>query len=60
MAVSSPQYCAMTVPKATPVTPMPMALTKMTLSTMFTTLVRMAMTMGMVVFCMPIYQPLKA
>ena len=59
-AVSRPQYCAMTVPKATPVTPMPMALTNTMLSAMLTTLVRMAMTMGMVVFCMPIYQPLKA
>ena len=50
----------MTVPKATPVTPMPMALTKMMLKTMFTTLVRMAIIMGMVVFCIPMYQPLKA
>ena len=59
MAVSKPVYWAMTVPNATPVTPMWNTFTNSTLNPMLTTLIKMAMTMGMVVFCMPIYQPLK-
>ena len=49
----------MTVPKATPTTPMWKTLTNNTLNPMFTRLIKMAMTMGMVVFCIPMYQPLK-
>ena len=59
MATANPQYCAMTVPKATPTTSLLKTMTKMVLSTMFITLVVMAIAMGILVFCIPTNQPLK-
>ena len=58
-AKANPAYCATRVPMATPSTFMPKTLTRVMLAAMFIMFCTIEMTMGVRVFCMPIYQPVR-